>query len=129
MPGEIVMNHSLKGALLSAAVFPGVGQIGLKHYKRGVALMLTVFASLCLFVVIAVERALAILDRIQLDGEEVDVAAISNAATQASQDYTLKFFLFLIVLCWIVGVVDAYRIGRRKDLEERAASHRFQEKG
>ena len=39
------MKNSLKGALLSGLVFPGLGQVVLKHYKRGFALMLTVSVS------------------------------------------------------------------------------------
>lgn len=40
------MNNSLKGALLSGVVFPGLGQIILKHYKRGIALMFWVLAGI-----------------------------------------------------------------------------------
>ena len=41
-----MMNNSLKGALLSGLVFPGLGQIMLKHYKRGFVLMLAITATL-----------------------------------------------------------------------------------
>ena len=40
-----MMKNSMKGALLSGLVFPGLGQIALKRYRRGFALMLTVMAT------------------------------------------------------------------------------------
>ena len=35
------MNNALKGAFLSGLIFPGLGQVVQKHYKRGVLIMLT----------------------------------------------------------------------------------------
>ena len=121
------MNRSVKGAFLSGAVFPGLGQVVLKHYVRGIALMLAVSASLVVLVKRAVEQALAILERIQWEGGTIDMITISNAATQAStssDSHTFNFLLFLIVFCWLIGIVDAYRIGKKKDLEEQSTTRR-----
>ena len=41
-----IMRKSLKGALLSGLVFPGYGQFVMKHYIRGVLLMLMGLACL-----------------------------------------------------------------------------------
>ena len=119
------MNRSAKAAFLSGAVFPGLGQVFLKHYVRGIALMLAVSASLVVLVKKAVEQALAILEKIQWEGGSIDMITISNAATQAStssDSHTFKFLLFLIVSCWLIGIVDAYRIGKKKDLEEQSTT-------
>ena len=115
------MNNSLKGALLSGAVFPGLGQLFLKHYKRGIVLMFAVFASLMVIAFKAVQNAFIILEKIELEGGVIDIKTITDAATQASSsDSTIyNFGLFLIVMCWIFGIVDAYRIGKKKDLEDR----------
>jgi hypothetical protein len=40
------MKNSLKGALLSGLVFPGLGQVFFRHYLRGIALMLVICVSL-----------------------------------------------------------------------------------
>jgi hypothetical protein len=56
------MNNSLKGALLSGLAFPGVGQIFLKRYKRGIALIITASVSLLVFVVKAMQHAHTILE-------------------------------------------------------------------
>ena len=119
------MNHSVKGAFLSGAVFPGLGQVVLKHYVRGIALMLAVSASLVVLVKKAVEQALAILEKVQWEGGSIDMTAITNAATQAStssESVTFNLLLFLIVSCWLIGTVDAYRIGKKKDLEEQSTT-------
>lgn len=117
------MNNSLKGALLSGVVFPGLGQIILKHYKRGIALMLTVLASLLVIVVKAVQQALTILEKINSEGGTINMSTISNIATQASTTFDsliFNFVLLLMIFCWVIGVVDAYRIGKKKDLEEQS---------
>jgi hypothetical protein len=119
------MNNSLKGALLSGLIFPGLGQVVLKHYKRGAVIMLTVLVSLSAVVVKAVQHALAILEKIELEGGAISMSTISNAATQASTNsgsLTFNLLLLFIIVCWIIGVVDAYRIGRKKDIEQRSPS-------
>jgi len=117
------MNNSLKGALLSGLVFPGLGQVVLKHYKRGVVIMLTVLVSLSVIIIEAVQKAFAILEKIELDGGTIDMNTISNAATQASTtsgSLIFSFALLLIIFCWIIGVVDAFRIGKKKDIEQQS---------
>jgi len=119
------MNYATKGAFLSGAVFPGLGQVVLKHYVRGIALMLVVSASLVVIVKIALEQALAILEKIQWEGGTIDMTTISNAATQASTSSdspVFNFLLFLILTCWLIGIVDAYRMGKKKDLEEQSTT-------
>ena len=105
---------------MSGLVFPGLGQVVLKHHKRGIALMITI--SVCVFgiIVIALQKALTILERIESEGGTLDMNTISNAATQASTasgSLVVNFLLLAILLCWILGIVDAYRIGKRKDTE------------
>lgn len=119
------MNNSLKGAFLSGLIFPGLGQVVLKHYKRGAVIMLTVLVSLSVVVVKAVQHALAILEKIESEGGAISMSTISNAATQAattSGSLTFNLVLLLVILCWTIGVVDAYRIGKKKDIEEGSTS-------
>ncbi len=115
------MNNALKGAFLSGVIFPGLGQVVLKHYKRGAVIMITVLVSLSIFVVKAVQIALAILEKIESEGGAISMSTISDAATRASAtsgSLTLNLALLLVILCWIIGVVDAYIIGKKKDIEE-----------
>jgi hypothetical protein len=112
------MKNSFKGALLSGAVFPGLGQVVLKHYARGIALMLTVFGCLLVIIVRAVHQASAILEKNMLAGGAIDMNTISEAATRAttnSHSTTFTLILLLLIACWIFAVVDAYRIGKQTD--------------
>ncbi len=87
--------------------------------------MLAVSASLLVILMNAVQGAFAILEKIELEGGVIDMSTISKAATQASttsESLIFNLALLLIMLCWIIGTIDAYRIGRKKDIEERLAS-------
>ncbi|MFZ2631608.1 MAG: hypothetical protein WA081_04880 [Desulfosalsimonadaceae bacterium] len=113
------MKASLKGALLSGLVFPGAGQIALKHTGRGIALILAVMVGMAAMIVKGVQIALAILDKLAASGGVIDVPAITAAATRAitaSDSLILNGAFFLIVICWVFGIVDAYFIGRKIDM-------------
>ena len=116
------MRNSLKGALLSGLVFPGLGQFALKHTKRATVIALATVISLSIVIVIAVQHALTLLEQIESQGGAVTLIDISNAASQAASSAdSLAFNLFgaLVIFCWLAGIVDAYNIGKKKDLEER----------
>lgn len=117
------MKNALKGMLLSGLVLPGLGQVVLKSYKRGIALMLLVLIAFISIVVTASRQALAILEKVAAEGGAVDMELILNAASQATTttDHLLfNIALLLIFVCWIVSVVDAYTTGRKIDTEERS---------
>ncbi|MFV1956481.1 MAG: hypothetical protein ACC669_01670 [bacterium] len=117
------MKYSLKGALWSGVVFPGLGQIILKRYKRGIVLILTVSASLTVIAIKAAQYAFTVLEMIELEGGVIDLKTITDAAAQASSTSDSLVFnlgFLLIGVCWIFGTVDAYRIGKKMDLEDSA---------
>ena len=119
------MKNSMKGALLSGLVFPGLGQIALKHYWRGFALVLAVMAGLYIMIVTAVQQAYVILDTLEAEGGMPDSDTISQAAAQAaaaSDSPMITAMSVLILVCWIVGIIDAWRIGKQKDLEGQSRS-------
>ena len=114
------MNNSFKGALYSGLVFPGLGQVVLKKHKKGIPLILVVAVSVVIFITKALQEAFAILNIIESSGGAIDMNTISRAANQAvtsSDSLTLELLLYFIILCWIIGIIDAYRIGRKKDIE------------
>lgn len=116
------MNNSLKGALLSGLVFPGLGQVVLRHYRRGVAFILAVSIILLVIVVKAVQQAFTLLEKIEAEGGVLSLNTIMNAAAQApipSESLTSKLLLFLLIFIWIIAVIDAYRVGKKKDKEDR----------
>jgi hypothetical protein len=120
-----MMNNSLRSALLSGLVFPGLGQVILKHYKRGALLMLAITATLMAVLIKALQQAFTIIEKIESEGLEIDMSTILSTATKASttsDSLIFKLLLWLLIFCWVMGVVDAYRIGRKKDIDERLAN-------
>ena len=112
------MNNSMKAALLSGLVFPGLGQLVLRQYRRGLVIMLAVLICLSVIVIKAVHYARVILENIELQGDVIDMTAISNAATRESLQsgsITLNLLMLFIIVCWVAGTVDAYLIGKKKD--------------
>ena len=120
------MKKATKGALFSGLVFPGLGQIVLKHYLRGAIIVVTVLGSLTLFIMKAVENALTIVEQMELDGGSIsmdDITEAANRASAASADPTLNLALMVILFCWIAGTIDAWWVGRKMDLQELEQTH------
>src|SRR5512135_2639603 len=116
------MKNSLKGALLSGLVFPGLGQVVLSHYRRGIAFILTASITLLVIVGKAVQHAFAILEKIEAEGGVLSMNTIMNAVTRAStpsESLTFKLLLYLLIFIWIIAIGDGYRVGKKKDKEGR----------
>ena len=89
--------------------------------------MLTVLISQSVIVVKAVQDALAILEKIELEGGAISMSTISIAASQVSTNYSSLMFnlvLALMMFCWIIGVIDAYIIGKKKDIKEASTGNK-----
>ncbi len=115
------MKKSLKGVLLSGLVFPGYGQFVLKCYIRGIALILISLACLVVIGVKVRQQTVIVLEKIEYGYGAIDMSEILNAVNQVdttSGNVSYRTASLLLLLCWIIGIVDAYIIGRRKDLEE-----------
>lgn len=110
------MSKSVTAALWSGLVFPGAGHLFLKSYGRGIGLIVVSAISLSIIVSHAAEQALAVVAKIQADGGNIDPSRILEMASQGSasadtQSFNIAMIVFMV--CWIVGVVDAYRLGKR----------------
>jgi len=87
--------------------------------------MLTVLISLFVIVVKAVQHALTILEAIESQSRALDMSTISSTAMQvttSSDSLVFNLLSLLIIFCWIIGVVDAYRSGRKTDIKDRLVS-------
>lgn len=111
------MSRALKASLLSALVLPGAGHLYLRRYLRG--LVLAALALAALWFVLA--ETLAVANDILAEAERgaaTDVTALADLigerAAHAESAGVGRATLFLGVI-WVVGIVDAYRLGRRDD--------------
>ena len=108
------MKKSTKAVLLSAFLFPGVGHIYLKKYISGVVLVGASIAAISYLVSKAVERAFQIAEKIQAGGVPLDVEAITEMISRHSSGADLQLLniaTYALVICWLVGIVDSFRVG------------------
>ncbi len=110
------MTKALRAALLSGLVFPGAGQMYLKRYKSGLLYLVIAMGALVAMILPPVRLALTILDQLAPKGGTLDMAAISRASAEVSAVLNSAVFqlgLWVLVACWAVATIDAYRIGKR----------------
>ena len=115
------MKKSTKAALLSALVIPGAGHIYLKKYFPGAALIGVTCAGLYYLISGAVAQASQILAQIQSSAIPPDIATITDLVTKSSsnsQGQLMSNITVIITLCWIGGIIDAYRLGIKTEKAE-----------
>ena len=119
------MKQSYKAALFSALLYPGSGHLLLKHYPMGLLLAGTATGCLGALLLRAFAIAGAISDKILNGDIPLDMVRISNEISlqsAASGSTTVTIATWLLVVCWLVGTADAFRLGRRRDESDRKAS-------
>jgi succinate dehydrogenase hydrophobic anchor subunit len=112
------MNKATKAVLLSALLFPGSGHWFLK--RRMTALLLAGISIACLYVAVVAATAVAqdIVDQIQ-NGQialnETAITAAVSHAENAAQGRWAALVSYALGICWVVGIIDSYRIGRLEE--------------
>jgi hypothetical protein len=112
------MKRSTKAVLFSGLIFPGLGHMVLKQYVRGSILMLATLIALAVIVKVATEQALAVIDSMASGEIPVDTGAmtelVSNSVSSADSSM-VNYSLLVILVCWLIGMVDSYRLGNIQD--------------
>lgn len=114
------MNRSTKAALISALIFPGIGHLYLKQYLVGFILSCTAFSSVYYLISKSLERAMSIVDKFQGGVVLPDIATITEMVTKQSMGEgteLLNLASVVFLICWIVGIIDSYRLGKKSDNE------------
>lgn len=110
------MTSATKAALLSGLIFPGLGHLLLKKYVRGGLLALISLTALYVLVTESLKQAMPIVDDIVNGKIAGDFGSIMEASFKASAGQgssAISYAFFVIVLCWLFGIVDSYRLGRK----------------
>ncbi len=117
------MSRSTKAVLLSALVLPGAGHFYLKHLGRGIALIGASLVCLWLIVEGAMQQASAVLAQLESGTVAPDVAQIANLVNQSansSSGSAITVATWVLAGCWLVGILDAYRLGKLQDVQKAA---------
>lgn len=112
------LSRRSKSLLLSALVYPGVGHLYLKRHGRGAALMAMTTAGLAVIVVTMAAKAMVLWEKLQHGDLPPDAGAIMELLDQSAMGHAgllLDVAGYAVLLCWLFGMVDAYRIGKRQD--------------
>jgi TM2 domain-containing membrane protein YozV len=120
------MKISYKAALLSALIFPGVGQFYLKRHWRGLFIMLFVFTGLGYMIRSATVAALSVLDDAVVTLQNgttnlQELKSIAGSKMSITDPYYDAVF-YLIVCFWIFAVIDAYLIGKERESQDKDTS-------
>jgi TM2 domain-containing membrane protein YozV len=120
------MKISYKAALLSALIFPGVGQFYLKRHWRGLFIMLFVFTGLGYMIRSATIAALSVLDDavLKLQNGTTNLQELKSIAgsKMSIADPFYDAVFYLIVCFWIFAVIDAYVIGKERESQNKETS-------
>jgi len=116
------MTKSSKAVLLSALVFPGAGHLFiLKKHITGTVLVCASLAALYLIAADILEKALAIVEKIERGEVSPDVTAIAELLSRqpvGNESPLLEAALPVLLICWVIGIADSYRCGRVLDKQE-----------
>lgn len=115
------MKVSYKAALLSLFVFPGVGHLYLKRYRRGLVILFFAIAGLGYLIRTATVSTLNRLDdvMVKVQGGATNLRELSAViGTEISTADPYFDAVFYVIVCfWIFAVIDSYRIGKQREIQ------------
>lgn len=111
------MKKPIKAALLSAFLYPGAGHFFLKKQTLGIVFACAFSVPLYFIFSEIMTKAEQIVEQITKGELLLDITAISetlsNSVTGANaQELNIK--IYVLVIIWLIGIIDAYRLGRTK---------------
>ncbi|WP_432454562.1 MULTISPECIES: hypothetical protein [unclassified Agarivorans] len=109
------MKKTTKALLWSALIFPGLGHYYLKKYLSGSVLLGLALAAFYYLSRQAIQRATQVSEQILNGSVPLDAATIAKLVTQAptgSDAVMLNIATLLLGACWLVALLDIYRLRR-----------------
>jgi len=109
------MKKSVKAALYSGLLFPGTGHFSLNIYPRGLIIFLPALISFVYLVHNALSKAFAITGQVargEVTADTETIAGMISAAPSGSELLMLKIATWTWIVCWVGGIIDAYRMGK-----------------
>ena len=110
---DISMKPSIKATLLSALVFPGLGQIILKRYYRAAILFSVSLIALYILITSIIEKATAISEKIISGQIAPNTEAIAKMISESSAGYDASITntaTSALIIVWLFAIIDAFFI-------------------
>lgn len=118
------MKISTKAVLWSALAFPGAGHFVLRRAARGTALL---GVTLCaIWYVVHYVLASGLMDKVNdltykiLSGEVSSDLSTAASLIDVPDPIGVQIASWLVMACWVAGIVDSYRIGAQEDKRDQA---------
>ncbi|PKN06290.1 MAG: hypothetical protein CVU72_05235, partial [Deltaproteobacteria bacterium HGW-Deltaproteobacteria-7] len=105
------MNIATKAALYNALLFPGWGQIYLKDYKKGTAIIVAVIAAILSILFSVIQTTKTLLKISPFKKGTVTLEAVVKLSVTSLKQLNLSYIsplLLFILLLWIFSMIDAY---------------------
>lgn len=110
------MSRSTTAVVLSALILPGAGHLYLKQPGRGMALIAVSLTCLWIIIAQAMQQASAVLAQLETDGIVPDAGQLADLVSHASnhsESSNVMMATLALTGCWLFGIIDAYRLGKR----------------
>lgn len=114
----INMKKVISSTLLSAFVFPGLGQLNNRQYVKGGIMVAIVLLSLIGFFIKLYQDVVRVLSLTHQT--EITSDLITQLTIQVQQENAAliqKLIVFLLII-WIYGIIDAFIYGSKIDREK-----------
>jgi len=112
------MNKSTKAALLSAFVLPGAGHFFLRRYIPATILAGASLVGVYYVLNVALEIIWRLSEKIKSGEVSADFLTLNRMVSNqlaATENSAVSTVTSLLVICWIIGIVDSYWMGRKVD--------------
>lgn len=132
----MAMKNATKAALCSAFIFPGMGLVLLKHYKRAAIFIISAIAALWYLCSSLYQSIEPVYTNMLRDAEEgtlvVDLSNMDNLYMQFHQEIEqslaahhsqLQFAQAILIAAWACSIISSYFVGKQLDLKNDKTNH------
>lgn len=113
-----IMKKATKAALLSALVYPGVGQLLYQAYWRAFLLVAVFSVAVYYYVKEVVSKYQPLIDKVTSGEVGLNSQALAFEISKNPiilDPQLVSTLTYILITCWLVGIIDAYRSGIKKD--------------
>lgn len=108
------MKPSLKAAFLSGLIFPGAGQLYLKHYIKGIIFILIAGISLFIILSAVFSVSLSIVEELQMsETKAINISAIAQKIMDVLNQQHIINAKIAAMLCWIISTLHGWMAGKK----------------